>query len=79
MDDGHFKRVEDYTNANLVLILMNLMWIFGVIWTYWGLFPVVVLGFTLNHLITRAGVVRARRLLENAPRPVGIDLGDGGV
>ncbi|MGR3496597.1 DUF6498-containing protein [Citreimonas sp.] len=78
MNDGHPKRVEDYTNANLVLILMNLLWIFGVIWTHWGLFPVLVLAVALNHVITRAGVVRARRMLADAPRAAGADLRDGG-
>jgi hypothetical protein len=72
MNDGHPGRVEDYTNANLVLILVNLMWIFGVIWSSWGLFPVIVLSFVLNHLITRIAVVRARRAMENAPPRAGI-------
>jgi hypothetical protein len=32
MDDHHPKRVEDYTTASLILIFINLLWIFGVIW-----------------------------------------------
>lgn len=78
MDNGHPKQVEDYTHASLALILMNLFWIFGVIWTHWGLFPVILLAIALNHLITRVGVVRARRMVETA-RLTGMDLGDGSV
>ncbi|EPX85409.1 hypothetical protein Salmuc_02790 [Salipiger mucosus DSM 16094] len=43
----------DYTTANLVLIFVNMLWIFGVIWVQFGLGAVVILGALLNHLITR--------------------------
>lgn len=47
------QRVEDYTNANLVLIFVNMLWIFVVIWASVGLWAVVLAGWGLNRLITR--------------------------
>jgi hypothetical protein len=61
MPDQHPKRVEDYTTANLILIFVNLLWIFGVIWASFGLLPVILLGWGLNHLITRLEQYRASR------------------
>lgn len=63
------KRVEDYTTAALVLLLINLLWIFGAIWAIWGFAPVILLGLVLNHMITRLQVVRARRDLRYSVRP----------
>ena len=74
MNDRHPGRVEDYTTANLVLIFMNMLWIFGVIWSNWGLFPILVLALVLNHLITRIEVVRARRAMLNAPTAAGASI-----
>ncbi|MFW2543829.1 histidinol phosphate aminotransferase [Primorskyibacter sp. 2E107] len=53
MENRHPNAVEDFTSANLVLIFVNLLWIFAVVWSSWGLGPVLVLGAILNHLITR--------------------------
>ena len=47
------RRVENYTVPSLVLGLINLLWIFGVIWVNWGLGGVVLAGLGLNHLIGR--------------------------
>ena len=62
MDNRHPGTVPDYTTANLVLVFLNLLWVFGVIWSNWGLMPVIVLGVILNHLITRLEALRARRI-----------------
>lgn len=61
MRNQHPKRVEDYTNANLILIFVNLLWIFGVIWAQFGIFAVILTGWILNHLITRLADYRASR------------------
>lgn len=68
MRDRHPKRVEDYTNANLVLIFVNLLWIFGLLWSTWGLVPVLVTGLVLNHAINRIEVIRLERAQAHAPR-----------
>lgn len=39
--------------ANLILIFANMIWIFLVIWSTWGIGAVMILGAALNHLITR--------------------------
>lgn len=43
----------DYKSANLVLIFVNVFWIFLVLWSQYGLGAVAILGALLNHLITR--------------------------
>ncbi len=67
MQNRHPQKVEDYTNANLVLILVNLFWVFGVVWSTWGIGPVVILGLVLNHMINRLAVIRLERARANAP------------
>ncbi|MCK0149182.1 histidinol phosphate aminotransferase [Marivita sp. S6314] len=64
MDQRHPKRVEDYTTANLILIFVNLLWIFGVIWATLGLAAVILTGWGLNHLITRLEQYRASREIQ---------------
>ena len=61
MDRQHPRRVEDYTTANLVLIFVNLLWIFGVIWAKFGILAVVLIGWFLNFGITKLAELRARR------------------
>ena len=61
MEHRHPKRVEDYTTANLILIFVNLLWIFGVIWAQFGIVAVILVGWLLNHLITRLEMYRASR------------------
>lgn len=60
MNNKHPGRVEDYTTANLVLIFVNMLWIFGVIWSTWGLAPVILVALVLNHLITRLQILKAQ-------------------
>jgi len=59
MQNRRIGRVEDYTNTCLVMFLVNLLWIFGVIWAYLGLPAVMILGVVLNHLINRYAASRA--------------------
>ena len=47
------QRVEDYTTTCLVMGLVNLLWIFVVIWAFLGLPAVMVLAVILNAGITR--------------------------
>ncbi len=49
----------NYTTAALVMGLVNLLWIFGVIWAVFGLPVVVVAGLVLNRLISWLGTRRA--------------------
>lgn len=61
MEQRHPKRVEDYTTANLILIFVNLLWIFGVIWANFGLVAVILSGWLLNLGITRIQAYRESR------------------
>lgn len=64
MEDHHPRQVEDYTTASLVLIFINLLWIFGVIWANFGLISVIIAGWGLNHGITRLAEYRASREIQ---------------
>lgn len=61
MANHHPKPVENYMTANLVLIFVNLLWVFVALWTFWGFFPVLLIAVVLNHLITRIDIARRRR------------------
>ncbi len=52
MNSPRPKRVEDYTNAALVSLGVNLLWIFMAIWAIVGFWAVVLAGLVLNRLIT---------------------------
>jgi hypothetical protein len=78
MRDRHPKQVEDYTAANLILIFVNVLWIFGVVWSTWGIGAVVILGLILNHLIGRLSVVRADRARADAATPPRVRAQSGG-
>lgn len=43
----------NYTNAALVMGLVNMLWIFGVLWSMFGLPVVLLIGFVLNKGINR--------------------------
>ncbi|BBU55263.1 hypothetical protein KU6B_15280 [Mameliella alba] len=60
MENRHPQPVEDYTSANLVLIFVNLLWVFVLLWSWWGLGPVLIVAVLLNHLITRLELARRR-------------------
>ena len=41
----------NYTNAALVMGLVNMLWIFCVLWSLFGLPVVLVIGYVLNRTI----------------------------
>lgn len=45
----------NYTNAALVMGLVNLLWIFGVIWALFGLVAVMAVSWVLNRGIDWLG------------------------
>ncbi|MEQ9260999.1 MAG: hypothetical protein RIG84_18080 [Roseovarius sp.] len=55
MKRRQLKEAPNYTNAALVMGLVNLLWILGVIWAVFGLPVVLAVGYGLNWLITRLG------------------------
>lgn len=53
MNQRKVGTAPDYTTAALIMMGVNLTWIFFAIWAAWGLVPVLLLGLVLNHAITR--------------------------
>jgi len=58
MNRRNMPSAPNYTNAALVMGLVNLVWVFMVIWAKLGLLAVLATGYVLNKLINR--VARAR-------------------
>ena len=53
MQRGTLAKAPNYTNAALVMGLVNLLWVFGVLWAVFGLHAVLVAGLGLNWGIAR--------------------------
>ncbi|WP_152475499.1 hypothetical protein [Roseovarius sp. THAF9] len=53
MRRGQMQEAPNYTNAALVMGLINLLWIFMALWIMFGLPVVMAVGYGLNLLITR--------------------------
>lgn len=53
MDDHRIGRAPDYTNAALIMLGVNLTWVFVLIWALWGMLASILLAVVLNHGITR--------------------------
>ncbi|WP_272003567.1 hypothetical protein [Roseovarius sp. ZX-A-9] len=51
MRRGNMPSAPDYTNAALAMGLVNLIWIFFVLWVSFGLPFVLLAGYGLNLLI----------------------------
>ena len=51
MRRGNMPSAPDYTNAALVMGLVNLLWVFMVLWAAFGLTAVLAAGFGLDRLI----------------------------
>ena len=59
----------NYTTACLVMFGVNLAWIFTLIWAVWGFIFVILLGWFINHAITRyESRAMARAMPRHAPR-----------
>lgn len=57
--DHRPSSAPDYTTAALIMLGVNLFWIFCAVWSLLGLFAVVVLAVTLNFGIDRLADMRA--------------------
>lgn len=55
MKKGTLPAAPNYTNAALVMGLVNLLWIFMILWAIFGLPVVLAISYGLNRLITRIG------------------------
>lgn len=55
MRRGNLPSAPNYTNAALVMGLVNLIWIFFALWAAFGLPAVLVIGYLLDKLISRVG------------------------
>ncbi|WP_428515489.1 hypothetical protein [Roseovarius sp.] len=53
MRRGQMPEAPNYTNAALVMGLVNLLWVFMALWMMFGLPVVMAVGYGLNLLITR--------------------------
>lgn len=53
MRRGNLSSAPDFTNAALIMGLINLLWIFVVLWAAFGLWIVLLAGFALDKLISR--------------------------
>lgn len=51
MRRGMMDKAPDYTNAALIMGLVNLLWIFIALWAAVGFWAVLVSGWGLNRLI----------------------------
>ncbi len=58
MRRGQMDAAPNYTNAALVMGLVNLLWIFTALWVAFGLPAILVLGYALDKLISRMGRTR---------------------
>lgn len=56
MKRGVLPEAPNYTNAALVMALVNLLWILAVIWAVCGMPVVLATGYALNWAISRIGV-----------------------
>lgn len=52
MSERRIEAAPNYTTAALIMLGVNLTWVFFALWAVYGLVPVLLLGATLNHAIT---------------------------
>ncbi len=55
MQRGNMPSAPNYTNAALVMGLVNLLWIFMALWAAFGFHVVLLVGFLLDRMIIRLG------------------------
>ena len=53
MRDRQISTAPNYTNAALVMLGVNFVWVFIALWAVVGLVPVLLLATGINHLISR--------------------------
>ncbi|MDK3074368.1 hypothetical protein QO034_14790 [Sedimentitalea sp. JM2-8] len=53
MSERRLTPAPNYTNAALIMLGVNLTWVFVTIWAMFGLIPVLLLATAINHLIHR--------------------------
>ncbi|MDT8326443.1 MAG: hypothetical protein RQ750_03510 [Roseovarius sp.] len=53
MNRGNMPSAPNYTNAALAMGLVNLIWVFMVIWAKLGLLAVIATGYLLDKMISR--------------------------
>lgn len=58
MRDNTVKEAPNYFNTCMVLLGVNIMWVFVLLWALFGFFPVLVVAILMNHGITRLAVWR---------------------
>ncbi|MCR9127248.1 MAG: hypothetical protein NXH82_14130 [Rhodobacteraceae bacterium] len=73
MADRDIRSAPDYTVPALVMMGVNLIWIFLAIWAAFGLLPVLLLALGLNHVLERVAARRGVRLSPAVPRGRGRD------
>ncbi len=55
MKHGNLPKAPDYTNAALIMGLVNLLWLFALLWALFGLPTVLAAAYGLDLLIRRIG------------------------
>ncbi len=61
MSDEARAAAPNYFNPSMMMMLINLLWIFGVLWAVFGFGTVLIIAVLLNHAIDR---IAARRLTQ---------------
>ncbi len=51
-------RAPDFTTASLIMLGVNMTWVFFLLWALYGLIPVLVLATLIHHLINRIDAAR---------------------
>ena len=59
MNNQKIGSAPDFTNAALIMLGVNMMWVFVAIWALYGFVPVLILAALLHHLITRFAARRS--------------------
>lgn len=58
MNNSPTGSAPDYTNAALIMLGVNMIWIFTLIWAIYGIVLVLVLALAINHLVERFAQTR---------------------
>lgn len=53
MNRRNIGSAPDYTNAALIMLAVNLIWVFGLLWAVFGFIPVLLIAAGLHHGIDR--------------------------